>query len=104
MNCLFFNTRYNLHSVTSNAVATQTVRYIGNAQGKTLAEIFNTYSKQNGMIYKGYLDWNDSRCPLYGQGADTVEITCYDWNMVATSIKGIFYTYDDQNNIWVARS
>ena len=92
----------NLHSVTSNAVATQTVRYIGNARGKTLAEIFNTYSKQNRMIYKGYLDWNDSRCPLYGHGADTVEITCYDWNMVATSIRGRFYTYDDTHNVWVA--
>ena len=91
----------NMKAVTSNAVATQTVRYIGNAQGKTLAEMFNTYSKQNTMIYKGYLDWNDNRCPLYGQGADTVEITCYDWNMVATNIKGVFYTYDDSHDVWV---
>lgn len=78
-----------------------TVRWIGNAQGLTLAQIFNTYSKQNTTMYKGFLDWNDNRCPIYGQGADTVEITCYDWNLTATSIKGQDYFYDDTNNVWV---
>lgn len=78
-----------------------TVRWIGRAEGLTLAQIYNTYSKQNTTMYKGFLDWNDSRCPIYGQGADTVEITCYDWNLTAKSIRGQNYFYDDTNNVWV---
>jgi len=99
-----------MNSVSSNAVArknseiehkiNKAVQYIGNAPGMSLTEIFNTYSKQNSAIYKGYLDWSDNRCPLYGQNADTVEITCYNWNLIAQSIKGKFYTFSDGN--WVA--
>lgn len=77
------------------------VKWIANAEGLTLAQIYNTYSKQNTTMYKGFLDWNDSRCPIYGQGADTVEITCYDWNLTAKSIRGQNYFYDDTNNVWV---
>ena len=77
------------------------VKWIANAEGLTLAQIYNTYSKQNTTMYKGFLDWNDSRCPIYGQGADTVEITCYDWNLTAKSIRGQTYFYDDTNDVWV---
>lgn len=99
-----------MYSVTSNAVARKvanieeqvasSVIYIGNAQGMTLAQIFNTYATQNTKMYKGFLDWQDNRCPLYGENPDTVEITCYDWNLVAQSIKGKFYTYS--NGGWIA--
>ena len=77
------------------------VKWIGKAEGLTLAQIYNTYSKQNTTMYKGFLDWNDSRCPIYGQGADTVEITCYDWILDAKSTRGHNYFYDNTKDVWV---
>ena len=97
--CLFFNTRYNLHSVTSNAVFHKTVQYIGNAQGMTLTEIYNTYCLQNAVIYKGWIDWQDSRCPSFGTGY-TVEITCIDFNLTAIAINGRKFYYTPQDG-WI---
>ena len=77
------------------------VQWIGSAGNMTLAQIYNTFSKQNTKMYKGFLDWQDTRVPLYGQGPNTVEITCYDWNLIATTVTGKSFYYDANADSWI---
>ena len=78
-----------------------TVKWIGSAGNMTLAQIFSTYAQQNSVMYKGFFDWQDARVPLYGQGADTVEISCYDWNLTATTIHGKSFYYNSTTDAWI---
>ena len=82
---------------TTNGV----VRYVGNFGTMSLSDIWTNYANQNIIMYKGYFDWGDSRCPTSSNGIkDTVEVTCFDYMITAKTINGITFSWTSTNPNW----
>lgn len=79
----------------------EVVRYMGNFGTMSLSDIFTNYAAQNTIMYKGYLDYQDSRCPTSTNGIkDTVEITCFDNIITARTYAGIVFAWTATNPNW----
>lgn len=79
----------------------EVVRYMGNFGTLSLADIFTNYANQNTIMYKGYFDYQDSRCPTSTNGIkDTVEITCFDYMITAKTPNGIVFAWTVTNPNW----
>lgn len=77
------------------------VRYMGNFGTMTLADIFTNYANQNTIMYKGYFDSQDSRCPTSTNGVkDTVEVTCFDYVITARTHSGLVFSWTATNPNW----